>query len=412
MLTLAIQWKNEELENKILKNNHKRHAKEEIIWLLNAIKYHVKNTENLDTINYACSLFRKWQVILKHFFESDNISPIDFNFSLSKYQLETKLLNYINSTNKKFYNDGELGDIKNLIESVDPYGSFKENKFKNIDPDLLEKYKVIAKLKRATDYFKQSELQKAQNLYINSIKAFQEEDKNDSQHLYLFSWALHGLGNIQLLCNKFELASQLFLKSKTIKERINKASKLMINASYSKWITSKIPSEDIDVSIKELDGFISSLKRNEYLKRENELWYFNIIIDCLYQAAKLNWYRRDKRKALTFGSEALALCRQFRDASCLIRLFIHRGIVTGKFSEITEKIDLRLKNMTPEGKKNPYIKYVIADPFLFEIGIRSQILHQKIKNVYSKYKIEPIKQNLYIPNDIPDCSNASAIASH
>ena len=241
MLFQSLRLKNYMLDERI--KTGKEITEIQLAEYLDNILFCAEITEDVNQLRKIFILFRKWYNLSIHlhgyFYDKTVISCSIFDKKVeeSSYHIE----NIINTISKSKIDSVKSKYIHDLAKYVNPYTTFFKEDLQQIDKSFYEKYSVLETLIEASDAFKISKLNESKEKYLNVIYLYEKKNELDNTMLYFYSWAIHGLGNIEYVKYNYGAAYKLYKDSLRIKEQIENLPSLILYSTKAKLAVCTLP---------------------------------------------------------------------------------------------------------------------------------------------------------------------------
>lgn len=389
MLFKSILLKDRELTKKIRDDSSPQ--REEIDSLLNAIIYSSKMPLNSEYLRHVFVLFRKWYNLFIHYYGYEYDKSI-FSYEWDyKEKRDTYAFSSFFKTITKTSDQESISNYINLLTKyVNPYATFYKKNLSKIDSSFYEKYSVLELLIKATDEFKVSNINESKLFYYKVTNIFENKKHQDNTMLYFYSWALHGLGNIELLKYNYGKAFSLYSNAVKLKEQIEGLPSLILYSTITKQAIASLANLPVKDWNRNIHKVLVVLSNKARVSEDNPSWYYNLLLDLNFMVSKSLRYMGKNEEAKLFCETAIEKAKKWDDQVGLIRCYVLLAMINRKDSTLLKKIAKTLNKIPPKKRNDPYLRRMLSVPYLKEVELSDAKLRKSIQDIFKQHKILPL----------------------
>jgi len=391
----ALQLKDHKLESLLYKDGVEedviiRGIEEFLSYILNFIN----DTQRIDSFDYAVDIFRKWKSFLISKYKKVYLDDIDLKkkWDVTIDTKDESILHFILNKMDKI-DSIKVESIVELIKSIDPFSTLDGSN------NIVSVMELQSKIKQDLYLFCLSAREKTRVGLLNDADielrhAFSLIKKKiepmDSIELYLYSWALHLLGNLSIYKYKYTDASKWFDYSIRIKNSIpgiplicvfqTKMKRILLDLFFPKMMTAKS-------NIIELYEEFSE-KRDE-LNPYNPGLYSSLNTDILNNIAISNLCTNDYGNVIYYASKSIGITQDINKLG-MIRSYILLGITEDNYQYALEKISELVSSLNKHEKDHPYIRNLLDKRSIYELSAYREDFSSKLVTVLKASQIEPL----------------------
>lgn len=362
---------------------------------LDFILHVLETPQDVRNIERILQIFRKWRVLYQQMFDSvygkeiPKIQATTNSIYLPIMTIPThdEALNAVNQIRESSF-------YETLVKSVDPYGSSIKLLNGNRKEDKHIHY--VAIIQQAIDHFKDGEIQQSLTLYMKVMQQMKHHDV-DNILTYLFSWILHGIGNIFFVCSQYSSALDYYKGSIVLKDRIPYLPKAFMFQSQLKEISCRMmlnTEDNIPDEFSKLSKQIES--HREDMMRFNKGLYSNMIIDLNYYRAIYAFNQGHNRQALHSIKKVIEIAEEVDDENAILNCNILKAAHSPKNKKYIAEISAVLASLPESKRKNPYIRRLASSEFISLVNTRAPELGTSLTQAFKKCGIVPLQ---YCPID-------------